>query len=196
MLPLLFWAALCWKLGLLHLSQGIVEGCVRTFGQLTWLATLLRPIFRHGVDYPVYVILYCLFLIVLAAYEASSRTKYDFEGQFGLVLLSLIINVGGVALFTFGLLLRKGLSPCPWNPRYVIPIVGMLLGNSIRAVALSLDALSRALVEQQAEIELYLGMGATPYQAAARLLHQAIATGASSILQNMRVSLALFPFPA
>lgn len=187
-IPLLFVAILYWKLvGLRHISYGIVEGSVRTLVQLSCLASLLGPIFRHGSKYPALVVLYCLFLLTLAAYEASARTKYDFEGQFVLVFLSLAVNVGGVALFTFGVVLRQGLSPCPWNPRYVIPIVGMLLGNSIGSMAGSMNALTQALVEQQAEIELYLSMGATPYEAVARLLHEAISNGAVPVLQRMRV---------
>lgn len=188
-IPLIIVALISWKLGLLNLSQGILEGCLRTFVQLTWLATLLGPIFRYGSQYPALVVGYCIFLILLAAYEASSRTKYDFDGQFVLVLISLALNVGGVALGTFGILLRKGLSrSCPWNPRYVIPIVGMLLGNSIGAVALSLNAFTRSMVEQQAEIELYLSMGASPYEAVARLLVDSITAGATPVLQMMRVT--------
>lgn len=187
-LPLVGWAAVCWHLGLLHLSQSIFEGCLRTALQLSWLATLLRPIFQHGVARPVLVVGYCSCLLVLAAYEATSRTKYDFDGQFYIVLASLVLNVGGVALFTFGIVLRRGLAPCAWNPRYVIPMVGMLLGNSINAVALALNALTTAMVEQRAEMQTLLAMGATPTEAVARIWTQAITTGATPVLQMMRVT--------
>ena len=185
--PLALLALVSWRfLHLPALAQGLVEGSLRTLGQLTWLATLLGPIFQS--ERLVYVVGYCLFMLFLAAYEASARTKYDFGGQFAVVWVSLALVVGSVAILTFGVLLRRGLSPCPWNPRYVIPVVGMLLGNSIGAVSLSLNAISRGLVEQANEIELYLSMGATPHEAVQRLWVEGIMNGATPVLQMMRVT--------
>lgn len=181
-IPLLCIAAVCYHLGLISISSSIATGCLRTFVQLSLLGTMLRPIFMWKKIW--LVIGYALFMITLAAYESSSRTKYVFEGQFSYIFFSLALNVGMVGLLAFVIIIK----PKPvWNPRYVIPIVGMLLGNSLNGVSLSLNSITTALVEQQGEIELYLSFGASKYEAVSRLLMEAIKTGATPILNTMRV---------
>jgi putative ABC transport system permease protein len=183
MLPLAIISVwLYYWMDLVHLSTNLLIGCLRTFLQLSLLGTLLRPIFLWGNCY--LVLGYALCMILLASYEASSRTKYEFPGQFRSIFLSLVITVGWVSLYAFTVIL----NPQPrWNPRYVIPITGMLLGNSINGIALSVDALTRSLVEQHPEIELYLSFGASPYEAIHRILVDAIQAGTTPILNAMRV---------
>lgn len=165
------------------LSPSLLEGCLRTMIQLSLLGSFLRPIFQ--ANSPLIVLAYTSFMITLAAYETTSRTTYQFEGQFVFVLASLAGNVGCVAAWAFGVILRP--RPVWWNPRYVIPIVGMLLGNSISAISLSLNSLTTSLVENRSEIEFWLSLGATPPEATRRLVRQAIQAGTTPILNTMRV---------
>eukprot|EP00934_Nitzschia_sp_Nitz4_P000745 Nitzschia sp. Nitz4//scaffold62_size106224//99099//100874//NITZ4_004373-RA/size106224-processed-gene-0.177-mRNA-1//-1//CDS//3329555907//745//frame0 len=182
MIPMGFLAYICWTMGLSELSLSLMVGCFRTFGQLSVLGTLLQPIFAWGNRW--LVLGYVLFMMFLASYEAASRTKYTFDGQFLCILGSLVGNVGLVGILAFGFLIR----PTPkWNPRYVIPITGMLLGNSMNGISLSLDALTRGMVEEKHEIELYLSFGATKWEAMSRLLAKSIQTGTTPILNTMRV---------
>ena len=175
-------ALICARMGLLNMSSGLLTGALRTFLQLSILGSILRPIFLWGNKWLVLGYAFCM--TVLAAYESSSRTKYIFENQFFCILGSLVFNVSWVAIFCFGIILQ----PTPrWNPRYVIPIVGMILGNSVSAIALSLNTLTKSLVEQQAEIELYQSFGATKFEAVGRLFEEAMQAGATPILNTMRV---------
>jgi len=165
------------------LTQSMLEGGLRTILQLSLLGSLLLPIFQ--ANSPFLVVGYVCFMVTLAAYEASSRTTYQIEGQFPIILASLATNVGWVVAWAFGVIVRP--KPVWWNPRYVIPIVGMLLGNSISAVSLSLDNLTKALVEQREEINLWLSLGATPPEAMRRLIRNAIQVGTTPIFNTMRV---------
>jgi putative ABC transport system permease protein len=185
MLPLAILAGVCWWMGLFYISTSLLIGCGRTLLQLSLLGILLKPIFLWGDTKWWLVVGYVMFMILLAAYEASSRTKYIFQGQFLCILASLLVNISWVSLFAFGVILRP--QPTLWNPRYVIPVVGMLLGNSITAVALSMDAITKSMVEQKQEIELLLSFGATKWEAISRLLGEAIAVGSTPILNTMRV---------
>eukprot|EP00534_Pseudo-nitzschia_fraudulenta_P000295 CAMPEP_0201116996 /NCGR_PEP_ID=MMETSP0850-20130426/1119_1 /ASSEMBLY_ACC=CAM_ASM_000622 /TAXON_ID=183588 /ORGANISM="Pseudo-nitzschia fraudulenta, Strain WWA7" /LENGTH=1188 /DNA_ID=CAMNT_0047381229 /DNA_START=203 /DNA_END=3769 /DNA_ORIENTATION=- len=183
-LPLVCLAVVFARLGLFDVSNSILEGCFRTFFQLHVLGCLLSPIFKHGIKRPVIVVSYALFMIVLASYEASSRTKYTHDDQFYIIVQSLVLNVGWVALWAFGAILK----PRPvWNPQYVLPIVGMLLGNSINGVSLTLDTITTSLVERHSEVDLYLSFGATQFEAVSGIVAHAIQKGTTPALNMMCV---------
>ena len=183
-LPLVCLAGIFRRLGLFEVSNSILEGCFRTFLQLHVLGSLLSPIFKHGVNYPGLVGCYALFMIVLASYEASSRTKYTHDAQFMIIVQSLVMNVGWVAMWAFGVILK----PRPvWNPRYLLPIVGMLLGNSINGISITLDTIATSLVEKQHEVDLYLSFGANQYEAVSGIVAHAIQKGTTPSLNMMCV---------
>jgi len=183
-LPLVSIAGILRRLGLFDVSNSILEGCFRTFFQLHVLGWLLSPIFKHGAKHPGLVGCYALFMIVLASYEASSRTKYTHDDQFIIIVQSLILNIGWVALWAFGVILK----PRPaWNPRYLLPIIGMLLGNSINGLSITLDTITTSLVEKQSEIDLYLSFGANQYEAVSSIVTHAIQKGMTPSLNMMCV---------
>lgn len=183
-LPLFCFAGILRKLGFFDVSNSIFEGCFRTFFQLQTLGWLLSPIFEYGVKHPGLVGCYALFMIVLASYEASSRTKYTHDGQFVIIVQSLILSVGWVAAWAFGTILK----PRPlWNPRYLLPIIGMLLGNSINGVSITLDNITTSVVEKQSEIELYLSFGANQHEAVSNIVVNAIRKGTTPFLNMMCV---------
>lgn len=123
LLPLVGLAYVSYEMGL-ELESPIVVGILRTFVQLSVLGAILTPIFVWGTQYWEIVAAYLLFMIVLASYEASSRSVYYFKGMAVAVLSAFLLNVSLVSLFSFSIVIQ----PTPlWDPQYVIPIVGMLL---------------------------------------------------------------------
>ena len=183
-LPLICLAFILRRFGMFDVSNSIFEGSFRTIVQLHILGTMLSPIFKHGAQRPGLVGCYALFMIVIAAYEASSRTKYTHEGQFTIIVQSLILSVGWVSMWAFGAILK----PKPvWNPRYLLPIVGMLLGNSINGISSTLDLITTSLVEKQSEVDLYLSFGADQYEAVSSIVTQAIQKGMTPKLNMMCV---------
>ena len=168
----------------LGLERPMMMGTVRTFVQLSVLGMILEPIFVRGETCGWLVLGYTCLMVLLAAYEGMHRSQYQFPGMFGAVLASLGFNVAWVSLFAFGVVLQ----PDPlWDPQYVIPIVGMLLGNCINGIALALNSMLTALVEQAREIELHLSFGATPREASRRLIHEAVRVGALPQLNSMAI---------
>lgn len=183
-LPLICLAFIVRRFGMIDISNSIFEGSFRTIVQLHILGSMLSPIFKYGADRPVLVGCYALFMIVVASYEASSRTKYTHDGQFTIIVESLILSVGWVAMWAFGAILK----PKPmWNPRYLLPIVGMLLGNSINGISSTLDIITTSLVEKQSEVDLYLSFGADQYEAVSGIVVQAIQKGMTPKLNMMCV---------
>mmetsp|Transcript_22975 Transcript_22975/g.32154 ORF Transcript_22975/g.32154 Transcript_22975/m.32154 type:complete len:599 (-) Transcript_22975:51-1847(-) len=181
MIPLVIIALISRSTGL-ELEIPIFVGIVRTFVQLSILGLILEPIFVLGLERWWLIMLYVCFMVLLASLDAASRSKYSFKGQRSLTLVGMMLNMVIVSVFSFGFLIRS--NPW-WDPQYVIPIVGMLLGNMINSVSLSMSAMLTSLVEQQREIELLLSFGATSFEASSRLIREAVRTGAMPILNSM-----------
>jgi len=181
--PLLIACFVSWLLDL-DLASSIVVSSLRTFIQLSVVGFILVPIFQAGVDHWYVVFAYVLFMCLLAAREATSRSKYTYKGLFLCVLVAILVNVALVSIFAFAVIIE----PTPvYNPQYVIPICGMLLGNCITGIALSLSSLITSFAEQQAELELMLCFGGTKYEGSARLLREAVRAGTMPTLNGMAV---------
>ena len=168
----------------LGLESPILVGTIRAFVQLSILGMILEPIFIRGLDWWWLVIAYVCFMITLATLEAVKRPKYYFHNMTWFVFGLIFINITLVSLFAFGIILQ----PTPlWDPRYVIPIIGMLLGNCINGLALALNSILTGFVESAREVELYLSFGANSYEASLRLRREAVRTGAMPQLNGMAI---------
>ena len=181
--PLLVIAGISYRYRL-HVETSLLVGVVRTFVQLSLLGAILHPIFSWGHQHWCVVVLYVSFMAVVAATEASGRSKYFFVGLFEMVLAVVWLTIGVMGLLAFGVILR----PDPlWSPQYVIPISGMLLGNCVNAVSLSINGALTNIKEGRLEMELWQSFGATPMEASARLVREAIRVGAMPGLNGMAV---------
>eukprot|EP00534_Pseudo-nitzschia_fraudulenta_P002409 CAMPEP_0201130610 /NCGR_PEP_ID=MMETSP0850-20130426/40334_1 /ASSEMBLY_ACC=CAM_ASM_000622 /TAXON_ID=183588 /ORGANISM="Pseudo-nitzschia fraudulenta, Strain WWA7" /LENGTH=545 /DNA_ID=CAMNT_0047400409 /DNA_START=19 /DNA_END=1653 /DNA_ORIENTATION=+ len=168
----------------LGIASSIIVSTIRTFVQLSILGSILDPIFILGEDLWWLVLGYCFLMILLASYEGSTRSKYYIYCQFWMVLFPMFINVVAIALFAFCVVIK----PEPrWDPQYVIPIVGMLLGNCINGVSLALNSLFTSLVECSREVELLLSFGADEYESTSRLVREAVKNGAIPQLNSMAI---------
>jgi putative ABC transport system permease protein len=170
----LFILAYCSWIFDIGIQNAILVGTFRTFIQLSILSLILDPIFMKGEDLWGLVLCYALLMITLSALEATSRSKFYFQYMFWYVLVLLLVDVTISSLFAFGIIMQ--LEPV-WDPQYVIPIVGMLLGNCINGISLALNSMLTTVVDSSSEIELMLSFGANPYESSSRLLKEAIRTG-------------------
>jgi putative ABC transport system permease protein len=144
-----------------------------------------KPIFRVGEDHWWVVVAYVLLMILVTAFESAGRARYYFKGMLGCVFLSLLVNVTATGLFAFGLIIKP--QPVVWEPQYVIPIMGMILGTCINGISLSLNNLVTSLVENQSEIDLLLAFGANSAEASSRVVREAVRTGTMPMLNGMAV---------
>ena len=85
-------------------------------------------------------------------------------------------------LFAVGAVIR----PSPWyTPQYVLPLLGMVLGNSLTGIALTLDAVTSNAAAQRGAIEARLSLGASRFAAMDGVLRRALKTGLMPILNSM-----------
>ena len=77
----------------------------------------------------------------------------------------------------------------PWYaPRYMLPILGMVLGNCLTGVSLVLETIGQSARRERAAIEARIALGATRFEALHDLLRRALRTGMMPILNGMAAS--------
>lgn len=166
----------------LGLEKRLLVATVRATVQLTLLGYLLVPVFKWA--HPAAVGAMALVMIVLASREAVRRSSRRYGGVLGNAFVSLFV---GAALTTFvGARLIIGVEPW-WQPRYVIPLLGMILGNGLTGISLGLDRCLAMLDEGRDRVESLLAFGATRWEAARPVAREAVRTGMVPIINVMSV---------
>lgn len=167
------------KLGLL---KPLLWGTLRTFVQLTMVGYALTFIFNLNNLWLTIVIVTMMCLV--AAKTATKRIPSAPDYPFTLSFLSLLASTYLVGSIVTGLII----SPDPWyTPRIVIPIFGMILGNSMNGIALSLERLYSEARARSGEIEAMLTFGATPWEAIQPSVRESIRAGMTPTINSLMV---------
>lgn len=152
----------------LGIEKEILIGTIRTFVQLMIIGYILKYIFSFQKWY--FVLLMVFLMAIVAGYNAVKRQKKKIAGLFPIVTLSIFLGAGIAMCTLIGLILRVK----PWfEPQYLIPISGMMLGNAMNAAALAIDRLIGESRTRRGEVEAALALGASPYKAILPLLRDA-----------------------
>eukprot|EP01135_Chromosphaera_perkinsii_P001694 Nk52_evm71s208 gene=Nk52_evmTU71s208 len=167
----------------LGLEKKLLVSALRLVVQLSALGLILKPVFEE--KNPIYVIAFQSVLVLLAAYETTyNKTKLQYTGMFLNVLVSILLSAGLNMVIGMSFIITGS----PWyEPRRLIPVLGMLLGNSMTAMALGLNSILRDFTENRDKIELSLAYGATRFEACRPILTEAIRTGLLPVLNMMSV---------
>ncbi len=158
----------------LGVSRNLALASLRMVVQLLLVGLLLKSLF--AVQSPWLTLLVALFMVGFAAREIWARQERRLKGWRGLSIGggAMGASVGIVALVALTVLVR----PEPWwTPRYSLPLLGMIMGNAMTGVSLSLDTLHTALHREQRAIEAQLLLGADKWQALRPFLRQAMRAG-------------------
>jgi ABC-type iron transport system FetAB permease component len=115
-------------------SQLLIAG-LRCVVQLSALGYVLMPIF--AARQPWLVLGYAAFMTLVSAVEAVGRPSHVYEGMF-VRTLAIISAAAGVSL-AYALVLVIRVQPW-WTPHYLIPMLGMVLGNTISGVSVGTSA--------------------------------------------------------
>jgi putative ABC transport system permease protein len=166
----------------LGIEKDILIGTVRAFVQLMIIGYVLKYIFSFKKWY--FVLLMIAVMAVVAGYNAVNRQKTRIKGLFPLVTLSIFLGAG-IAMATLILLI---LRVRPWyEPQYLIPISGMMLGNAMNAAALAVDRLLGETRSRRWEIEAALALGASPLKAINPLLRDTASAAMMPTINAMMV---------
>ncbi len=174
-------AILSWR-EQLGLEKSLLIAALRTVLQLLLIGWVLRFLFTE-INL-LWMGLMVVIMFGMAGYEIHQRQQHRFKGAWGYGLGTLSVFVSGFTLTLFSLLLI--IQAEPWYlPQYAIPLLGMLLGNTMTGIALGLDHLNSNALRQRQVIEAQLMLGHSAQQAIQGIRREAIRIGMIPTINGM-----------
>jgi len=162
---LLALAAIALAAGLSILNRSRLErqflwGAIRSFLQL-WMVGYVLVFLFDSRNMPL-LILTVEFQILMGAYTAGKSQDFSSRQTFLALCIALHVAIWGIGAYLYGAVLRVN----PFEaPHLLIPVMGMLIGNSASGAALSVHRLRSEIESHKGEIEAALALGATPVKA-------------------------------
>jgi putative ABC transport system permease protein len=166
----------------LGLTSSLAIATARTVLQLFAVGYLLAVVFAWRNPWAVLAVL--LVMVSVAAMVARNRISKRLKGLLPLVWAALLTSTLLTMVYTSGVVVRPELW---YDPRYVIPLSGIVLGNAMNAASIAGDRLVSSLQQHQIDVETHLCLGATPAQAIAQYRREAIKAGLIPTLNAMMV---------
>ena len=165
-----------------NISQQLIIAAMRTAVQLTLVGLVLKVLFANASF--GWVMLMALIMLLVAGREVMARQERRFKGWLGYAVGTFSMFLSSFAVTVFALVVILGEDPW-YTPQYAIPLLGMLLGNTMNGIAIAMDRLTHSAWEQRAVIEARLMLGERWDQAIAEYRRQAIRSGMIPIINAM-----------
>jgi putative ABC transport system permease protein len=168
-----------------ELERDIAVAVVRSFVQLTAVGYLIQAIFDSNSLWLVAALL--AGMVGFGTFTARGRAK-AVPGATGPIAVALAV----AAAVTLGLVLALGVFAA--EPRYLVPVGGMVIGNSMTAVAVALDRLADEMRDGRLKVEAMLALGATAQQAARAVITRSLRSGMIPLIDSTKTTGVVF-FP-
>lgn len=166
----------------LEIERPLMISVVRMVVQLTLVGLALSTLF--SLVSPLWTGLAALTMVLFAGREVMARQERSLTGfwRYGLGTACMLLAAGLVTVFA----LTTQISPEPWyHPRYALPLLGMVLGNSMTGIALGLQTLSTGVSRDRAAVEAQLALGATRWEALRPVVRSSLHSAFMPIINSM-----------
>jgi UDP-glucose/iron transport system permease protein len=162
----------------LTLEKETFYGSLRATVQLLVMGFLLEMILT--IDNYFYLALILLAMTAIAATISGKRGR-QIPHAFGIAFTGILIG----SVITFAVLAGAGvIGP---EAKYIIPLGGMIIGNSMNASSLSMNRLIGELGHQRKRIETLLALGANARQASEWAVRQSVRSALIPVIDSMKV---------
>jgi putative ABC transport system permease protein len=175
-----------YRMGLSTLAQTLMVSASRCAIQVFVLGSV---VLQHllGTTHPWLVGFWIASVGLIAAKEAFSRVQYTYHHMRRHVYVSVL--TGALSVLATALLLSVFGRLSPWyQPRTLIPLAGMLFGNTLTAAALAASGITRQFATQQEMVEWRLVRGATAQEAILPLVQETMSTALTPTLNGLAVT--------
>ena len=153
--------------------------------RMTLQLTVMGYILMYVFDHPHWYISVAMLAIMLAfaVHNAIKRVKYTMSKELKrLMVFAMTIGYLVTALVFMLFVLQVK----PWfDPQYVIPISGMIIGNAMTGIALGANRLCVNMIDHHDEIENSLMLGATSKDAVYDYVNDAFDSAILPTMNNM-----------
>jgi putative ABC transport system permease protein len=158
---------------------------VRAFLQLTAIGYVIKLIFEQ--DRLLFVIALIAVMVLFGALTARQRARHV-PGAFWPLLIALALAG------TTTLVLVVALGVFRAEPRYLVPVGGMVVGNAMTAAAVALNRLGDEVASSTREIEATLALGATATQTMLPIIRRSLRSGMIPLIDATKTTGLIF-FP-
>lgn len=166
----------------LQLHRQLLWAAFRMTVQLLLVGLVLRLVFKAAS--PAATLSIVALMIAAAAREVAVRPASRLKGGGNFRIGAWVVGLASTATVVLALL--TAIRPQPWyDPRYAIPLMGIVLGSVLNSASLGLDSFFGGVATGRAAIEARLALGASSRQALAELVRTSIRRGMIPIINQM-----------
>jgi putative ABC transport system permease protein len=169
----------------MRLEGDIAVAVVRSFVQLTAIGFVIQLVFEG--DNLLLVVALIAVMALFGAFTARRRAPTVPHA-----FIPLLIALASAGTLTLVLLVVLGVFEP--EPRYLVPLGGMVIGNSMTAAAVALSRLGDEMAGSRREIEAALALGATSVQAAGPIVRRSLRSGVIPLIDSTKTTGVIF-FP-
>lgn len=163
-----------WKI---PVQKELAIGTVRAFVQLVAVGYALEYIF--DLQSPWLILLALMVMLLVGAREAAAKLKH--------IKRPFLITLSAIGLGSaVTLAVMLGTNLIGFEARYIIPLAGMIISNSMNAATLTGRQITSDLIEQRLSVETALALGQTWREATRKYQREAVVTGMISMLNFLK----------
>jgi len=169
---------------LFHLRIGVVRdvliGLFRMTVQLVLVGLYLKYVFQ--LNNPFVSLLWVAIMLVVANLSILGKAGLK-RGPF---FWRSLAGMAGSTLYASGWFILVAIRPEPlYDARYMVPIIGMILGNCLRSNVLSLERFYSGIRKNENEFTTHLMLGATLREATLPYLRDAVKAAVNPSIATM-----------
>ena len=161
----------------LGIEKDTIVAVIRSIIQLLAVGYFLQYVFNS--EQMIFIIL-MLLLMIGAATQNARRKGATIKG----ITWKLIVTFIFIELLTQSILLGFDITPA--TAQYIIPISGMVIGNSMVLAILFLNRFTAEIETRRDETELVLSLGGTPKQAIHKQLTTSIQASTIPTIESQK----------
>ncbi|MEM7395429.1 MAG: iron export ABC transporter permease subunit FetB [Verrucomicrobiota bacterium] len=169
----------------LRITRLVLIAGLRTMVQLFLIGLVLKWLFDNITLTGFSVV--SLIMLLAAGREATRRQQRRFSGIWGFGIGTTCMLLSSFTVTLFALLAIVDVEPW-YQPRYAIPLLGMLLGNTMNGISLGVDRLTQRVWKERTVIEARLILGQTAGEAMLPIRRDCIRTGLIPIVNAMTIA--------
>lgn len=169
----------------LNIAKQLVIAAMRNVIQLLLVGYILKLIFTSNNLFLLASI--AMIMLLVAGFEINARQKYPLKRWVGFKIGTSSLFLSSFAMAFIALVVI--ISPTPWyTPQYAIPLLGMLLGNTMNGISLGMDKLNQSVYQQRLIIEQRLMLGQDYLEVIKDIRAESVRTGMIPIINSMAIA--------
>jgi putative ABC transport system permease protein len=173
----------------LGLGRRLLVAATRMTVQLLLVGLVLKLLFATASPWLTGGVV--LVMVGFAGYEITARQVSRFRGGWTQGIGATSMMVAGISVTL--LALTTQIRADPWyDPRYAIPLLGMILGNAMTGVSVALDRLSTSAERERSAIEARLCLGHAMTEAMSTIRRDAVRAGLIPTINAMSAAGLVF----